>query len=372
MKYSKIVLTNLLTILTMNASVTFAGGFGTGGGAVGYNLDGTVVIADLNDPTICQWKSGTSFLSSLRPSTYGLLSNVLSSIKNINPYLSAKLKKEIEMINWCSTIDLKKIETNDKDSVVVPYEGTQRRQVAVRFIDEKKVFLDKVDFSKMDDLTQVFTVLHESMHSFIPKDTEQRNNKLRAIVAALKQQYENKISEDDFDTALDMSDIVGRLSASQSKVYMDLVKNIKHLAYNEEQKQFIKTQYDKNKEFFTHDIEFIPQHYLDYLVYSMGYADFIADESLTTLIKSTSGKKYLTCKIKKSGPFSWSSNKSRRINGDSDHAYYFVVKKSSSGSHTISEDFIVEYTYEDSFDKNAYASAMKFLIGEIRAGKCNL
>ena len=185
MKTKKIISSVILAgIMTLQTSSTFAQGQGdTNGGGVGLKeKNGQMALSDLKDPTICRWKKGPSFLKSLNSSSRKELSRVLDKFSETNWYFSHYLGAEIENITYCLTTKLNKVNTTDNDSVTKPFLlDSNKNQIAIRDIPNKIVYLDSMFFAQMNSTHQVFTMIHEALHSFIKIDVDQRNNKLRSM-----------------------------------------------------------------------------------------------------------------------------------------------------------------------------------------------
>lgn len=165
----------LIAITLFAARLTFAGGTsGVGSGGQTVDVDGRPTLRDLVDRSVCIWYPGPDIVEA-----QGHWPNIVASLERIAPVYGQFLRMQMNAVNFCVTEgSLVHIDARDSDGLTIwDQEG---QQVAIRVGDQ--VYLDRRIFSRMDEVSRSYLMMHELMHGYLKSSAHQRNSKMRNFI----------------------------------------------------------------------------------------------------------------------------------------------------------------------------------------------
>ncbi|HPI40091.1 MAG TPA: hypothetical protein PLJ21_04760 [Pseudobdellovibrionaceae bacterium] len=182
----------LTGLLTSNAYAV-GGSDGTRGGGEGLRTEqGTLRLRDLIDPSICQYRTGEELRKNSKE-----MNSIFAAIAKMDWYFAAGLKHEVDQLNICFTKQLVHLPrwSDDRNwDSVIDYDYTKSEQVAIRFLDSHDVYINRSQYAGFEsDLDRDFLIIHEAIHSFIPKSIRERREKVLAAVNTLYKVYLGEI-----------------------------------------------------------------------------------------------------------------------------------------------------------------------------------
>ena len=186
------MLKNYIAFIGILSSPLFANandGVGTTGGGQGViTPEGQLVLRDLAERTNCTWVQSKDFIKSIP--TYDAITGKL---KDIQGYFVVNVDQKVQGLNICMTeSDLVQLPAIDADSVTT-YTDENNVQIAIRLLDQPKVFISMPHFRALDGDNQTYLMYHEAMHDYLPITTARRNQSLRSQVAMIKKAVEGQL-----------------------------------------------------------------------------------------------------------------------------------------------------------------------------------
>lgn len=178
--------------LTIGAALSFnvfatSTGSGVRGGGQTIDIDSTPYLMDLVSKSVCEWKQGSEFINELPA-----LKDTLKKLDQLDWYFSADLRDELSSLNFCMTGPLYKVSPYDYNSVVNPAPGEVTKQAGYRLYEN--AYIDNDNFIRMNDVNKAMLIIHETMHSYLSMNIEDRSLKLRSMVKALDKVRSGEIS----------------------------------------------------------------------------------------------------------------------------------------------------------------------------------
>ncbi|MCM2278581.1 MAG: hypothetical protein NDJ89_10955 [Oligoflexia bacterium] len=179
-----------LSLLVANLAHARGGSDGTrGGGEVLSERDGTLRLRDLVDPSVCEMRTGAE-MRAANPA----IDQILEKISRLDWYFAAGLKYEITQLNICLTEGLIRLPERDRDSVIIYVPQGRRYQAAIRFLDSRDVYLSRSLYEGLSyEQDRAFLIIHEALHSFIPRHSRNRKEGIMAAVKTLSRVVEGQI-----------------------------------------------------------------------------------------------------------------------------------------------------------------------------------
>jgi hypothetical protein len=226
---SKLSKTKLLIMsLPLMASLSLTGatfaheGTGVRGGGVTVDVNGRPTLKDLVDNTDCIWIKASDLAKTLPHFPV-----IEANIEKESWYLELNIEQELANLNVCQTpANLITVSSQDQDGVTIDttaQTGGKTAQVGVRLNEE--IFLDTTLFKQMSPIDQAYLLLHETLHSFIPLDASQRNERLRSFVEAVRDLETTQMSQQSFAFQMANDDIDMLSPAASEKTLYETAMN---------------------------------------------------------------------------------------------------------------------------------------------------
>jgi hypothetical protein len=177
-------LASISLILCLFANAAQAQGHGTqGGGRYVTNASGGKELYDLT-ALQCEIKKGSELID-----TMSVLKERIETLKKVYWYFGFSLEREIKDMTFCFTT----AEFNpnflprstDGKGILLITNPVGAEFVGLRSFQAKEAYIKNPLFSSSSPLSQAMTIIHETMHSFIPLNVSDRDAKLRGIVGDL-------------------------------------------------------------------------------------------------------------------------------------------------------------------------------------------
>lgn len=179
----------ILTMLGVSAALVgnqaIAQGHGSGGGgqavrtAQGYELRDLIARTCLN-------QDGAALLDSMPE-----LKERIDAIKKVHWYFGFALEREFRSMNFCFTdADFNPLmlpRVDGPESLLVVTAPGSTVFVAVRLFESREAYVKNQIYSRLSARSKAMTLLHETLHSFIPLHVADRNIRLRDFVNLLAQ-----------------------------------------------------------------------------------------------------------------------------------------------------------------------------------------
>lgn len=177
------VVAGLVFILGGSSVVAFAGQ-ATGNGGETVDLNNRPVLRDLVTHSVCNWDTvaGIGAKNLWFPALVG-------ELKAGNQAFGEAFDFHTRTLSVCLTKGpFKKLPASEMNGITIYPLGTDdagdaTRQVAVRFNDE--IYIDSDIYQQMDDRNESALLFHETMHSYLPPNTVERQRKLMTFVNAI-------------------------------------------------------------------------------------------------------------------------------------------------------------------------------------------
>jgi hypothetical protein len=207
---SKLIM-SLLAILGVTTLLDGAAFGGTRGGGKGVYIGKEIYLSDIiqrkGNENACRWRSGDSVLAE---NPY--LSKILDKISKVDWYFAADFKTQILSLNFCFIGQLRPVQTTDSDDPINFYTEESGPQLAIRMLGDDnndEVYIDTNIYHSRETTprSRAFTIVHETMHSYIDLGIARRNMKLRGAVLAIADLYDGKIGLEDFELGLRKAEI---------------------------------------------------------------------------------------------------------------------------------------------------------------------
>lgn len=189
MKHSIQILSTLL-LLSSAPSAWAQGGTGTSGGGTGYvNREGDKVqLQDLATTAACDSRSRTTKAVLYKFKLESKIDAILTATFELHPLMGYLVRRELDSMTWCLSQKLKRIQTEDPDSVFAG-DFLPKVQIGIRDIERKIIYIDEPNLLKMNEDHRAMTLIHEVMHSFLDRDLPRRNDTLRDLTRSLYDAY---------------------------------------------------------------------------------------------------------------------------------------------------------------------------------------
>ena len=178
---------------------------GTRGGGQVTDINGHPQLRDVLEN--CDWSPATEWVATL-PKFPG----IIDSVRRLHWYFASAIEREPQNITVCTTTqELKQIPAQDADGLTIIL--ANGKQVAVRM--DNMIFLNAPLFDSLDPDTQGLTAVHELMHSFIPMNVSQRNEKLRSIIGTIARNIATPMTLEHFKLQVQMDGVAMPLSSEE-------------------------------------------------------------------------------------------------------------------------------------------------------------
>lgn len=192
--------TDTLSIQKETYPLLSEGGEGTNGGGDYIDIKGIPVLKEFASKAVCNWVDPEELLKN----NYSF-GRILEKLAKMNWYFAASIRNEFFHLNYCLTGELVKVNTRDLDSVTAPVYFNEK-QLAFRL--DRNVYINQEVFYGYDrfgninpnypygmpNLSRGGTLIHETIHSFLPMDTPHRNQRLGSTVESIRKVYSGEIT----------------------------------------------------------------------------------------------------------------------------------------------------------------------------------
>jgi hypothetical protein len=204
--------------------LAFAQGHGSGGGGQVVQTASGYELRDLIAKT-CINQDGVSMIDSM-PELRGRL----DAIKKVHWYFGFALERELQSMNFCFTdadfnpLMLPRVD-GPKSLLLVTAPGSTQF-VAVRIFESKEAYIKNQLYNRLSARSKAMTLIHETLHSFIPLNVADRNIRLRDFVNVLSSLDPSQASSAaELDSAMRFSRIQfpSRSSVQAQSKYLEFV-----------------------------------------------------------------------------------------------------------------------------------------------------
>jgi hypothetical protein len=204
-----------------------AGGSGTVGGGERIGK----YLRDLVDQGTCRIQTGRAFAEEKTPN----LANILKRLEKTHWFFAEQLRAEISRMRICMVRGkLQRIRTNDAGDFV--YYAERAQMVAIRSIsdyyDSSKgqhvyrdyVFVEEGSFNALNRESKPYLLIHEAMHSLVSGGPDNRNQRIRNIVASIHDAVAKPMNAADFEEQLAYSAVETPMRASEADAFRDSIR----------------------------------------------------------------------------------------------------------------------------------------------------
>lgn len=177
------------------------GGVSTRGGGRAIQIANRPRLRDLVEKSVCKWTRADKLFDSLTHSK-----KMMSSLEETHWYFADVLRRELKDLKVCRTRKLVQIPLDERNDLTIMYYD-RSRQLAIRIWD--RIYLDMDLFGALPTKTldREATMVHETLHSFIPFGIDERDDKVMSMNNAIAINTTNRLDLEDFAIHIEMNEV---------------------------------------------------------------------------------------------------------------------------------------------------------------------